>query len=354
MKHFAKIDSLRFIAALMVLISHWLYYFPAVRILNLGEMGVDLFFTISGFLITLQLLNFKDKAKENKLSNGSIFKEFYLRRTFRIFPLYYLIVIVSAVANQGEIREALPWNLAFVSNFYIIKVQHWPGLFSHFWSLSVEEHFYLFWPLMIVLIKDKWLPYVTLSLIALTFIIKLYLVGDTNGYYFLHVHTISCIDLIMYGCLLAWLYKNHFEKIKDVLQFEGFALLSLACVIAAVVYKYYFKLSLEDYVVLRSLTGIAFTFLVGSVVFSRIAKKWSVLENKWLVIFGRLSFGIYLIHNFVPGLLLGIKDLKLNWSLEFLCYLLFTILISAILHWGVELPIKRWGKRRFGSALLKD
>jgi peptidoglycan/LPS O-acetylase OafA/YrhL len=350
LKYFAKIDSLRFIAALMVLISHWLYYFPAVRILNLGEMGVDLFFTISGFLITLQLLNFKSKAKENNLNKGSIFKEFYLRRAFRIFPLYYLIVIVSAAANQGEIREALPWNLCFVSNFYIIQVQHWPGLFSHFWSLSVEEHFYLFWPLMVVFINNKFLPYVTLILIAFTFFIKLYLVGDSSGYFFLHVHTISCIDLIMYGCLLAWLYKNHFEKMKDILQFEGFALLSVGSVIAAIVYKYYFKLSLEDYVILRSLTGIAFTFLVGSLVFSRVSKKWSLLENKWLVIAGRLSFGIYLIHNFIPGLLLGVKDLKLNWSLEFLIYLTVTIIISAILHWGVELPIKRLGKTTLRSG----
>ncbi len=328
----------------MVLISHWLYYFPAVKALNLGEMGVDLFFTISGFLITLQLLNFKTKAQENNLGKGAIFKEFYLRRTFRIFPLYYLIVIVSAAANEGEIREALPWNLTFLSNFYILQVAHWPGLFSHFWSLSVEEHFYLFWPLMIVFISNKWLPYVTLGLIAFTFYIKLFAVGEGSGYFFLHVHTVSCIDLIMYGCLLAWLYKNSFYKLRDVFQFEGFALLSLASIIAGVVYKYYFKLSLEDYVVLRSLTGVAFTFLVGALVFSRIQKKWSFLENRWLVLGGKLSFGIYLIHNFIPGLLLGVKDLKLNWSLEFLAYFVVTVGISAILHWGVELPLKRVGK----------
>lgn len=354
MKYFAKIDSLRFVAALMVLISHWLYYFPVVKALNLGEMGVDLFFTISGFLITLQLLNFKEKAAENNLGRGVIFKEFYIRRAFRIFPLYYLIVIVSAVANEGEIREALPWNLAFLSNFYILNIGHWPALFSHFWSLSVEEHFYLFWPLMVVFINTKWLPYVTLSLIAFTFYIKLYVVGEAYGYLFLHLHTVSCVDLIMYGCLLAWLYKNHYHKLRDVFQFEGFALLCVALIIASVVYKYYFKLSLEDYVVLRSLTGVAFTFLVGSLVFSKISKKWSLLENKWLVIGGKLSFGIYLIHNFIPGLLLGVKDLKLHWSLDFLAYFLATLGISAILHWGVELPLKRVGKREFSSALLKD
>lgn len=354
MKYFAKIDSLRFVAALMVLISHWLYYFPVVRALDLGEMGVDLFFTISGFLITLQLLNFKSKVEENSLGRGAIFKEFYIRRAFRIFPLYYLIVIFSAAFNEGEIREALPYNLAFLSNFYIIEVQHWPSIFSHFWSLSVEEHFYLFWPLMVVFISNKWLPYVTLGLIALTFYIKLFVVGEGSGYFFLHVHTISCIDLIMYGCLLAWLYKNHFHKLQEIFQFGGFAFLSVGLIIAGVVYKYYFKFSLEDYVVLRSLTGVAFTFLVGSLVFSRISKKWSILENKWLIIGGKLSFGIYLIHNFIPGLLLGVKDLHLHWSLEFLAYFLATVGISAILHWGVELPLKRVGKRKFSSVLLKD
>lgn len=354
MKYFAKIDSLRFVAALMVLISHWLYYFPFVRALNLGEMGVDLFFTISGFLITLQLLNFKERAKANNLSKGAIFKEFFLRRAFRIFPLYYLIVIVSAVANEGEIREALPWNLAFLCNFYIIKIQHWPGLFSHFWSLSVEEHFYLFWPLLVVFTSNKWLPYVTLLLISCTFFIKIFVVGDNRGYFFLHLHTVSCIDLIMYGCLLAWIYKNHFHKLRDVFQFQGFALVSVGLIVCGVIYKYYFKFSLEDYVMLRSCTGIAFTFLVGSLVFSTISKKWSIFGNKWLVLGGKLSFGIYLIHNFIPGLMLGIKDLNLHWSLEFVSYLVVTILISAILHYGVELPLKRVGKRKFSSALLND
>jgi peptidoglycan/LPS O-acetylase OafA/YrhL len=237
LRYFAKIDSLRFIAALMVLISHWLYYFPEVRAFNLGEMGVDLFFTISGFLITLQLLDFKEKAAENNLGNGSVFKEFYIRRALRILPLYYLVVICSAAFNQGEIREAFIWNMTFTSNFYIMKVEHWPSIFSHFWSLSVEEHFYLFWPFIILFVKNKLLPYVISALIIGIFIIKYFVIGDSMGYFFLHVHTISCIDLIMYGCLLGWLYKNKYESISEIFQFKGFSFFSVSVIVAVTAYN---------------------------------------------------------------------------------------------------------------------
>lgn len=354
MKYFAKIDSLRFVAALMVLVSHWLFFLPEVRAFNLGEMGVDLFFTISEFLITLQLLDFKEKAAENNLSNGSVFKEFYIRRAFRILPLYYLVVIVSALANQGEIRDAFMWNMTFTSNFYIMKVDHWPSNFSHFWSLSVEEHFYLFWPFVILFVNNKILPYVISGLIIVTFIFKYFVIGDSMGYFFLHVHTISCIDLIMYGCLLGWLYKNKYETISEIFQFKGFSFFSVSVIVAVTAYKYYFIFDVDDYIVLRAVTGIAFTFLVGSLVFSQYPKRRSLFENKWMVILGKLSFGIYLLHNFIPGLLLGVKDLKLHWSLEFLIYLMVTIAISAVLHWGVELPIRRVRKLKFGTALLKD
>jgi len=338
----------------MVLVSHWLFFFPVIRVLNLSEMGVDLFFAISGFLITLQLLNFKEKASQNSLSKGSVFKEFYIRRIFRIFPLYYLIVIASTFFNSGEIREALIYNLTFTTNFYIINTDHWPAIFSHFWSLSVEEHFYLFWPFIVIFFSNKLLPYVTLVLIAVTFIIKLFVVGGSGGYYFLHVHTISCIDLIMYGCLLAWLYKNKNDSLKKILQWRGLIFFIISLIVVINVFKYYSFEGPTEYVLLRSLSGVLFAFLIGTLVYTNASSKPGFLENKWLVLGGKLSFGIYLVHNFVPGLLLGIKDLSLHWTIEFAVYFLVTLGISALLHWVIELPLKRFGKLTFANTLLKD
>jgi peptidoglycan/LPS O-acetylase OafA/YrhL len=352
--YFPKIDSLRFFAALMVLVSHWLFFLPPIRTLNPGEMGVDLFFTISGFLITLQLLDLKRKMKEKNLSEGIILREFFIRRILRIFPLYYLIVIVSTLANKGEIREATAYNLTFTTNFYILKVEHWPAIFSHFWSLAVEEHFYLFWPFLVLFINNKWQPLTILFIVAGTFIAKYYAVSHGEAYFFLHVHSVSCLDLLMYGCFLAWLYRFKYYKLKEVFEFSGFLLLSITLIIAIIVYRYYFMQTLDDYILLRSLTAIAFSFLVGALVFSNVSERPGLLNNKWLVLGGKLSYGIYLIHNFVPGLLLGIKGLDLHWSLEFLIYFLFTLVVSFILHKLVELPVKKWGKQKFTSASLKD
>ncbi len=327
---------------------------PWVGFLNLSEMGVDLFFTISGFLITLQLLHFREKAAQNGINQSVIFKEFYIRRVFRIFPLYYLIVILATLFNSGEIRDALIYNLTFTTNFYIVNVNHWPGIFSHFWSLSVEEHFYLFWPFIIVFVSNKSLPYITVSLIIITLIIKLFIIDESSGYYLLHVHTVSCIDLIMFGCLLAWLYKNKSDSVKEIFQSGKFLLLAFCLIVGISIYKYCIDEGLLEYVVLRSLTGILFTFLIGGLVFSNTPVNQGILANKRLIIGGKLSFGIYLLHNFVPGLLLGIKDLKLHWGFEFASYFIVTVGLSALLHWGVELPLKRYGKLTFGNELLKD
>jgi len=119
--YFKQIDSLRFFSIFLILVSHWLYGLPCVERFRFSSIGVDFFFVISGFLISLQLYSFKKAIDEKKETFGKALVIFYIRRIFRIFPLYYLIVIISALFNTGEIRDALPWNLAYLSNFYFIK-----------------------------------------------------------------------------------------------------------------------------------------------------------------------------------------------------------------------------------------
>lgn len=170
------LDGVRGIATLMVLTSHFLFadvygqrqWWPVVQA---GWIGVDLFFVLSGFLITGILLGKKGRP--------DYFKDFYRRRVLRIFPLYYFSVLLSALAvllidrqpehlNDGY--NSLGWYLAFIPNFAIawsntwVWQTNWIGL-AHLWSLAVEEQFYILWPLIVLLLPRRALAVLCIGLV---------------------------------------------------------------------------------------------------------------------------------------------------------------------------------------------
>lgn len=181
MSHLTRISSLdgvRGLATLMVLSSHFLFQeqYGTAWWWSLGQsgwLGVDLFFVLSGFLITGILL--KTKGQSN------YFGGFYYRRALRIFPLYYSVLLFSVFAILVIDRQpehlwdgynSLAWLFAFLPNVAMalkngwLWQTNWAGL-SHLWSLAVEEQFYLFWPLVVWLMPRKWLPWLCIFLLAI-------------------------------------------------------------------------------------------------------------------------------------------------------------------------------------------
>ena len=152
---FYGLDHLRALAIILVLIFHYQLWFTHPNwtnwFLQIGWTGVDLFFVLSGFLISSQL--FAQVKKGNKIS----IKEFYIKRFFRIIPIYYFIIAIYFSFPFFREKEALPplWNfLTFTQNFGTDTAKF--GTFSHVWSLCVEEHFYLFFPfILIFLLKNN-------------------------------------------------------------------------------------------------------------------------------------------------------------------------------------------------------
>ena len=193
--YFKQIDSFRFFAVLLVLISHWLHEVPYVEILRFGAFGVEFFFVLSGFLISLQLYRYKDLIDQKKEKIGNALYVFYIRRIIRILPLYYFVVLIATLLHKGEIRDAFLWNLSCVSNFYFIKIKYWTSTFSHFWSLSVEEHFYLFWPLLVFIFKRRFLPIAFVLIICWAVLFRYNSFTHTIEYFRVYAHTISCLDL---------------------------------------------------------------------------------------------------------------------------------------------------------------
>lgn len=161
MKYIKELDSFRAIAVLFVIIGHGAGVNNYLSKVFNADFGVNLFFVLSGFLITWILLVNREEAKSAGLSVASIFKMFYIRRTLRIFPLYYLCVVIffllSSILTDNN-RFIFPWLFTYSANWYFIIHQTWVGHISHVWSLAVEEQFYLIWPTVMLLVSRKLLP----------------------------------------------------------------------------------------------------------------------------------------------------------------------------------------------------
>ena len=157
-----QLDGLRGIAVLLVLLAHGSNtvdvpllapFWKAVEILRTGYVGVDLFFALSGFLITRLLLD------ERRVTGGIDLRRFYVRRTLRIFPIYYLTILVVSFTwpTTPGLRLSL---LAYAFNYYApFYLTSYP--LEHTWSLAVEEQFYLVWPMLLSALPLAALPLVT-------------------------------------------------------------------------------------------------------------------------------------------------------------------------------------------------
>ncbi len=174
-KRILSLDGIRGIAIISVVVYHMFLVWPLAfggtgQIVAYGWMGVDIFFALSGFLITTNLLDVAPGLQS--------LKTFYKRRAFRIWPLYF--AILGLVCLRAQINhERFPWllHIFMLQNF----LPAWPP-FSDSWSLCVEEHFYLFWPLLIFTLPRRALPFVIATVLFLEPCLRLYaLHSGVNG-----------------------------------------------------------------------------------------------------------------------------------------------------------------------------
>jgi peptidoglycan/LPS O-acetylase OafA/YrhL len=164
--HLPALDGVRGLAILMVLVYHFVAQTTATnRVeaavlwpLSYGLLGVDLFFVLSGFLITGILYDARDDPR--------YFRNFYMRRVLRIFPLYYGVLAVVFVvvpllpglrgSEIASLREHQAWAWLYGVNVYLAREGGWVlSYIEHFWSLAVEEHFYFVWPLVVWCLADR-------------------------------------------------------------------------------------------------------------------------------------------------------------------------------------------------------
>ncbi len=220
-KHYPTLDGLRGVAILMVMVFHYCGPIPERYreligpVVGYGWTGVDLFFVLSGFLITGIL--YDSKGQEH------YFKNFYARRVLRIFPLYYGVLAVVTLALIGadaahiagfraipephKMWWAMPWLWTYTVNIYVGLGRSVPYL-SHFWSLSVEEQYYLVWPIAVYLLSGRSLVKLCLALWVGALLVRLGLFFTPHWAAFAYNLMPARMDALAAGALASLLVRR--------------------------------------------------------------------------------------------------------------------------------------------------
>jgi peptidoglycan/LPS O-acetylase OafA/YrhL len=344
MKKIPSLNGLRAISILCVLFSHVLSRDLGIEQAPAGQIGVTIFFVISGFLITLLLL--KEEEKNGQIS----LRNFYIRRAIRIFPVYYLYLAVCGILALFNI-------LSFTRLSWIASLTYSKGFFrsewetAHFWSLSIEEYFYLVWPVVFKYLGRN------RRLFALIIILVVPLVRLTTDVAPLHLFTRA--DGLMWGCLFALYYESILQFLnrqKKPMLTIPFVVL-IGCIgLKTVVKQLHLNIS-ENFILAffgsyGTLTLLAIAFIIVISINFKNNSWFTILNLPFLNFLGILSYSIYVWQQMFFSTHLG-------WFSGFPQNLAWIFLVANISYYLVEKPFlklkdrfaaKKTGNRRLVSA----
>jgi len=358
-KYLPELDGLRALSVLMVVTVHlhehtwdWIA----------GNKGVTIFFILSGYLITFLAL--REESERGTLSLSA----FYVRRTFRIFPSYYLVlavygflILVVGVRSDKTTNflTALPYDLLYLQEIpfeFGVNGMHDNLPFYHAWSLGIEEKFYLVWPVLAFLaLRSKKVLRLPIALaLAAFFSVTAAVFGRTvGGCLFSYFH-------ILLGCAVALVLQGEpayrYLSVLGQRKFAGLTTVSLLVVHFS--WPHFGRWPYVDTVdVVYSIIASAFlvSVLTGRGLLQRI------LSRPPLPLIGRLSYGIYLVHvlclNAVEKALVRLAHGHIGLSLSILKLvgaIITSVSVAYLLHRTVEKPLieigRRWSKRLHGQT----
>jgi peptidoglycan/LPS O-acetylase OafA/YrhL len=297
--HIRALDGIRGFAVLLVFGYHALSgvllpVSPATRYLKSftirGWVGVDLFFVLSGFLITTILLD--------AVHTENYFKVFYVRRALRIFPLYYLILIGALILVPGNrTHRAQLFYWLNLSNLPTAFGHVMTGYLLHFWSLGIEEQFYMVWPSLIRWTKIRYVAYLCAGTIVGLFIVRnlpVVLRWNERWPELVYRFTLFRVDTLCAGALLAIIVKYRPELIQSRLILRIIFVVSL-CVFLASGGSY-----LNPKFIRFGYTALVFCFS-SLVALALFPGGWTsrVFSNSSLRTMGKYSYSFYLFHPFI-------------------------------------------------------
>ena len=366
-RYFPNLNGIRCIAALLVVFHHLEQAKHAMGISNLyeislvqhaGRLGVGLFFVLSGFLITYLLL--EERGRFGNVDTG----KFYLRRVFRIWPIYFLIIVLSFFVFphiglldfpgmdeklQTHVAERLTLLFLVLPNFAFV-LYDLPYWCAQTWSIGVEEQFYYLWPWLIKYPRKR------------LFILLLFL-AITAGLLFLGLQFVNVskeaenamittflgqfrIQTMALGGLCAWLVYNRKTRILEVI-FRKDVQITAYTVLAVLFFSgFHFFGFLEVY-------AFFFAFFVLNVSCNK--NTLISLENPFMNHLGKISYGLYIYHVFVIVLIINFLNRFFpdfnGTAYQVILYILTfagSVLVATISYSGFEKPLLAFKDRRFG------
>lgn len=358
----AELDGLRGIAVLMVLAWHYLgalinptlapWAKAVARTLILGRTGVDLFFVLSGFLITGIILHRRARP-------ARFLASFYLRRSLRIWPAYLLLLglfwlSVACGADNSAFNSDIPpiRHLTFTQNEWMAEHRRWgPDAISVTWSVAIEEWYYLFAPLILLRVPLRWIPVLLLGTAAASSVARALMYAATTNPLRAYVSTPYRLDGLALGGLVAWTWqqrhardwiRSHSSWLVRV-TLLGFATIPLLALLIA-----------QDFARHMFTWGHAYLALFFSTVLTTVLAlsgrpEVAALRHPALRFIGDISYGIYLFHPFMlscafllvrrPEHITAASD---AWTVA--TALLFTLLFCTASHRFIERPLIQLGR----------
>jgi peptidoglycan/LPS O-acetylase OafA/YrhL len=354
-----ELDGLRAVSIVIVLLSHW-----GLGSVVPGGFGVTLFFGISGFIITRLLL-------AEWQAHGRIdLKAFYIRRAVRLFPAMLAFLLLSCLALLAAGLPPPGWSLLsglfYMTNYERIWLEQGTGLetfpnpFHILWSLAIEEHFYLLFPLflMLTLRRGRFLPWVTgliLASLAWRLLLRAACVPggmwegmtavcglDLENRFYLGTDT--RLDAILFGCALAWMVARPAAWTRRLLQHPATLVLAGLLVLGSLLHRDPGFRDTWRY----SVQSLAILLGLGALLFSPAAG-WlrGLLRLPPLLLLGRMSYVIYLTHWLAICIACHWQGVPIvdaeqgfppGW---YLVCLPLTAALAAGFYWGLEKPVAR-------------
>jgi peptidoglycan/LPS O-acetylase OafA/YrhL len=346
MRHISALDGLRGIAVMVVFLFHAVHLLPVStratvyvsKLLMQGWIGVDLFFVLSGFLITGILLNTRESI--------GYYRNFYARRALRIFPLYFsvliAVLILAAAINSPQLNQFLPtsgerkWYFLYLTN-YIAVFKGEPGwdFLWHFWTLAVEEQFYLVWPVCIFMLGARGTRWFAAAGAPACLLVRLALChryGPIDGLAFGPTR----MEPLLIGALCAVLYRDHnaienIRKLLPVIAFGAFGIFFLTVLTINDARGYAVFCRTFSY----SLLGLCFgaVIMICACTDGEYTLLQKVLSNRALTQVGAYAYGIYVFHPliiFPAGLFLFRPTNMATWLVYVGCTWVTTFLVAAL------------------------
>lgn len=291
-----SLDGWRAVAIIFVILGHAKltvapnsFYYNFAETIIYAELGVKIFFVLSGFLITTLLIK-----EYIKLGNINI-KNFFIKRVLRIFPVLYLylsvIFILNYFINLGLIIDNFIGPLLYLNNFSFFSGTWLTG---HTWSLAVEEQFYLVWPFMFSLIKKKlWL--FCLVMICVVPLLKILYYFKPDTYEATLAPFITNADAIFSGALIAILsFKNIFKTSQKIWNIKGLDLLFILIIFVCIFCVHRGIAGFIFYPASNTICNIMICFLILRTIINNQSLFYKFLNQKLLVHFGLISYSLYI------------------------------------------------------------